>query len=342
MRIFKMLSSDEMLAGPSFFAVGYAAAELMGVFSPFHYDLFRVLHKLPLLIALMVLLVNVLLRLGAWVFAEKGLKEKAVPLFLYFGIILVISGIFVSRLTRFEGIVMLTEGQVFSGEEGEYREGSIYRERSSDLPRVGLEMLQVSPVFSRDGRSYRNVHADLDYLNPVDGSKKKIGVNSLFPMIRDGVFYRVTDFGYSPRYRFTSPSGTVIEGAFYLLKIFPPGSEDYFRTEGLPHTFYVRYYPDVSMIRERELPAAPGKTGPVFGLRISRNIDLVFNGYISPYEKADTGGNTAISFEDIRKWAEIKIVRDYGLFLIMPGVLMMLAAGFAAMYGKRTRRGLLK
>lgn len=324
-RVLKILSSNELLIGLTVYVSGYTAIRFLGVFGPSPEGIMKIFHAFPVILALSVLIANMVLRLGQKVFNYSGKSNDKFTIVFCTGITLIATGIILSSFTRFEGSIVLTEGQVFSSDTDSYLENSVYLRRLSASPNLKLEMVQVFPVISKNGKGLWFVKAGLNYLNHMTGKSKNININSILPSFEGGALYSIVNFGYSPRYRFTSASGAVIEGAYYMVKIFPPGAEDSFRLLEMPETFYLRYYPDSSMVKDSKFPV--GKTGPVYYLRIARNLDVVFNGYISPHEKANMG-SMFISFEDIRKWVEIKIVKDYGLYLIMPGVLMAVISGF--------------
>lgn len=326
LKLSRVMASDELFLGLCVFIAGFVFIGMSGIISPGSEGIMRLLHKTPVIAAVCILFINVSLKMvmhlksaGAY---SREKEYRMLNIFFYLGVVLITAGIIISSLFRFEGKVVLTEGQNFGDDGAGYLEGSVYSGRFSRPPDFKIVMVQVSPSFYKKGRALWNIKANIDYKNRA--IRKAIKISSLFPSFADGLFFRADDFGYSPFYRLTMPSGETVDEAYVIMRLFPPGSEDSFRVSPMPHTFYVRYYPDSSMIKESRPTVADEKKGPVYKLRVARNLDLIFNKSVLPNEKVQAG-SVFISFDDIRKWAEISIVKDDGLFIIIPGGLIVIA-----------------
>jgi hypothetical protein len=134
----------------------------------------------------------------------------------------------------------------------------------------------------------------------------------------------VKGFGYSLRYAMKK-EGRVLDSNFISLRLFPSGSEDYFRLLG-PHTFSVRHY---SGYREN------GVERPL-KLKIARNKDIIFTGYTALNEDVRFE-DAAISFEEMRKWVEVSITRNWGELTAWAGLALacISAAMLIAQYFRR-------
>ncbi|MEF9427487.1 MAG: hypothetical protein L0956_10115, partial [Candidatus Mariimomonas ferrooxydans] len=129
------------------------------------------------------------------------------------------------------------------------------------------------------------------------------------PRLIGGVWFQLKDFGYSPRYALKAKDGRVLGSSFMYMRLFPPGSEDYFRLLS-PLTYYLRYYPE----------GRHDRTEPLFRLRVVRNKDIVYNGDISVSEEASFE-NSRLSVEEVRMWTRLSIKRDWGELLLFIGLI---------------------
>ncbi|MBI5196776.1 MAG: hypothetical protein HZA10_10715, partial [Nitrospirae bacterium] len=147
-------------------------------------------------------------------------------------------------------------------------------------------------------------------------------------------FYSIKDFSYAPRCRISVSTGEVMNDAYSIMRLFPPDTEDSFRLLTLPHTFYLRYYPE-GLMTGGGASAAGQKKGPLYKLRVVKNLDIVFNGYVSADEKT-TVGSITIAIDDIKKWVEIAVVRDYGIYLIVPGMVIAVISGIWGVWQRKS------
>ena len=129
---------------------------------------------------------------------------------------------------------------------------------------------------------------------------------------------KLKGFGYSPRYELKSKTGDVLDTSFVYMRLFPPGSEGFFRLLS-PLTYYLRYYPEgKDSIKE-----------PLLRLRIVRNKDVVLNRDVKISEDVDFE-NSRISFEEVRMWTKLSVKRDWGEMVMISGLAFGLL--YAAMY----------
>lgn len=332
--------SDELLLGLCVFIAGFMLLQVSGMTALAPDGAMQALHRPPALAAVALLCIQGALRTAVLMkdrAAAATAGGRMTPALLFhLGLILATAGILLSSFTRFEGTMVLAEGQV-SGRDGVgYSEGSVSLRKFAVWPDVEIEMLDIKPTFYRSGRSLWNVTAQMRLGSRKWTKATTISCNSLFPSFIAGTLMRVTNFGYAPHYQISDPSGEVLDEAYAILKLFPPGSEDSFSMTFLPITFYVRYFPDGIPWKEKSPASDDRPPGPAYLLRASRNLDLIlYTSALAPAEKASIGPEM-ISLLDVVRWAEIRIVRDSGLFLLLPGGCVALAA---VAWGRISRRG---
>ncbi|MDA8084225.1 MAG: hypothetical protein M0024_11265 [Nitrospiraceae bacterium] len=305
----------------------YILLQASGLFGPSVYGLMQLLHQWPVLSGVGVLMGATIAEL--WMACKTGAfrdsSRKALAVF-YAGLLLTGAGIFVSSLTRFEGSLILNEGQGSNTASSAPDLIRLYVRKFSRPPSADIAMVEVAPFPEEAGCKTRQHQARL-LVRDGRSWGKELRVNDAFPVLSNGYYYKVGRVGYSPHVRFFRQGGDIVDDAYAVMNIYPPGKEDSFRTTMLPYTFYLRYYPDASGVPGKA-GAFAGRKGPLYKVRIARNLDLVHNGYAEPGELV-SADDVLVSFGDVKRWAEIQIVWDPGLYLMIPGLLMAAAGGIA-------------
>ena len=222
-------------------------------------------------------------------------------------VILMVSGIWISRFADFGIDVVLTEGQVYMTDR--HRSGGLlYAGLFSQIPAFRLELREVKTSGEKQAAE-GGVKADFLFSTPEATEPRPFTVGQGLPQFKNGMFLRVKGFGYSPRFALKK-AGQVLDTAFVSLRLYPFGSEDYFRLLS-PHTFYVQYYPG-HMEGEIERPLK---------VRIIRNKDIIHNGYVGLKEGIEVE-DTSLSFEDMRRWVRLSISRDWGILIALAGAVL--------------------
>lgn len=320
----RFAASDTVLICLSAFLGTFAALGVLGVFEAQGSSLMRVLHRPQAVAAALALLCALAARIAMVASARSDRedpKSRAVRLLFLTGFFLCTAGVVVSSFVRFEGGIALTEGQRFGDGGTAYEEGSVSQRRYARAPDLDLAMLEIVPRIRDAGMALRGVSARVLHIDRPSGAQDVLTLRSWFPVYRYGAWLHIKDFGYSPFYRISGPSGEVLDEAFVSMRLFPPGAEDSFRLRVQPETFYLKYYP--AGTHADALSAAPQ-----YRLRIARNLDLIVpSRAVSPGEKVGMGGGMAVSFEQIRHWGYVTIVKDAGFtFVMLPGAVLMLTA----------------
>ena len=280
----------------------YFLVQKAGLFSDMPHSALKILYSWPILIdSLLVLFIalwSVIVSRGSYrTYQWVGMISLA----------LIVLGLWTGSLTRFSGEVILTEGQDFYSFNSNYLPGSFYKGKYADAPHIGLKMKEILPSFSEDVMNLKGIRAVVEmYQRDGKDPVERTLTDSITGYVK-GSMLRVRDLGYSPRYVLSTGSGKQVDSSFIYMKLFPPGSEGYFRLLS-PLTYYVRYFPDN--------PDAPIK------LRIVRNKDIIFNGALGLSEKAEFE-NSSVAFEEVRKWTKLVIIKDRGLFMAAFGLCLL-------------------
>lgn len=214
-------------------------------------------------------------------------------------VVLVAVGLWTTRLADFSIDVVLTEGQIY--ETDAHRSvGLLYAGMLSPVPKFRL-LTEGVVVDQERGETPDDARATgrFQLLLPDGKPPRPMTLTQGTTRLQNGMFMTVKGFGYSLRYAMKK-RGQTLESDFISMRLLPYGSEDYFRLLS-PHTFSVRYDPG-----HRE----NGSERPL-RVKISRNKDIVFNGYAGLGEDVRFE-DAAISFDEIRKWVELSVSRRWG------------------------------
>ncbi len=325
-RFIQGLSGKVGLAFIGGYLVAYVLLQYSGLFAPRPENIIRTLHHWPALAGAAAFVLSGM----AGIYTSLFVRDEACPSsgniilssIAFLGIMLFGAGILLSSLTRFEGIITLSEGQEVSLTAESFDAGTLYRRSFSDMPEGSLLLSEVSQFISDEGKSHGMNAAGLFYRNGRTNEPLELRLSAVFPRFADGVFFRIKDAGYSPRFFLFDLSGNMIEDFYAVLQLSPPGAEDAFRFDKIiPHTFYVRYYPEISLFPDKS-DASGIKSGPVFKVRIARNLDIVADQYAAP-DDAIYFDKLILSAGAVKKWVEVKVARDPGMYMMWPGVILM-------------------
>jgi hypothetical protein len=340
-KIFKELMSD----GTGYPLIGmylatYVLLQYSGLFGPRPGSVMRVLHHAPSLAGVAALMAYGI----AWGYRNRSGPEapgrrrasSTLARLAYVGMMLCGAGIMLSSLTRFEGSLALTEGQEVSLAAESFDVGTLYRRRFSRVPQGTLVAGQIKQVLFSSGK-YEGTSGAIVLYRKAGGDPRILRINSLFPVVHDGNTLAVDAVGYAPHVFLFDRGGATIDNFYAVLQLLPAGTEDMFRFEGsIPHTFYMGYYPDVSLVPD-VAQRSPVKAGPLYKVRIARNLDIVANQYAAPGETVFFD-KLIFSAGDIRKWVEVRIVRDPGMYLMWPGIALLLCYPIAIVVRRYTRK----
>jgi hypothetical protein len=291
------------------FSLTYYLAERTGLFGVGPLSSLDVLYSMPILSASVLFLIVTLIS------AVKHFRNiKTTGWLLVITVILIISGLWLSYLTRFSGEVVLTEGQMFYSGHNDYIPETFYRGRFSTTPDTGMKLEKIQTSISDDNSHMKGLEGKFQLIGKDSAESRNITVTDGVPTMISGTFFKIRDFGYSIRYALKSAEGRLLDSSFIYMKLFPPGSEDSFRLLS-PLTYYVRYYPE----------DADNDNSPLVGLRIVRNKDIVYNGKVKLSEDVSFE-NSRISIEEVRMWTKLYIVRDWGVIPAFCGLILGLIA----------------
>lgn len=287
------------------FAAVFALLALSGLFLPVAPGVTAVIYSLPLYICSFVLLLAVI----ADVLLIPG-GRVVLRWTLLLSLTFLTAGYWVGGLMSYSLEAVITEGQTVMTREEPAVFRANYIGKYARIPEVSVTLRELRPEFSSEGNSIESLTGSFMVSDKGDtASEVKLRPGKGYS--DRGYMLDMEGFGYSPRYELKNKEGKVLDSSFVYLRIFPPGSEDFFRLLS-PLTYYLRYYPQ-------------GEHGAYFRVRVARNKDLTFNGDVSLGEEFSYD-NAAMSFPELREWTILTIKGNPGRPLLALGLLALFLA----------------
>lgn len=291
----------EIIIGDIVFIIAYLAAGLTGIFLERPLNLFQIIYSLPFVAALCLLSI---------VIVFYSVREKRLHYWIISaGVLLVASGSIIGMFKCDARSAVITAGQIYSTTSDYPLQEVLYKGKYARLPQLSIKLKRLLPVFDDNGRRLKKLKGEFLLFRPADRDGRELILESGgYALASGGLILGIGDFGYSFHYQFGFEGA--VDEAFVALRVFPPGREDYFRLVLSPHTYYVRYEPE-----KKEAP---------IHLRISRNKDLIYDRYINFHQPVEFE-RAVLTFIEARKWTRLYMVNDPGLFLELPGLLLLMA-----------------
>lgn len=236
----------------------------------------------------------------------------------HWGMVITLLGVVVSLNTHFIGEALLPEGAKFWGTAADYTSYDPPTGFRQHAPKVSFRVGKVEAEFWDGKLLFTRLEADLT--SPADGKGEPFPVRINEPLFSSlyTTSVRLTGYGFAPFYVLRNPEGKELESSHVNLAIFPPGNEDSFRVQMIPHRFYVQLYPDYRQREGKPGTASMNLKNPVFHLKVASNKVVTFDGLLLPYQRADVEGYS-LAFEGMKRWITVRVTRDAGYPVIFAG-----------------------
>lgn len=215
--------------------------------------------------------------------------------------------------TRSHGIVMLTEGQDFQGEQWM----EIRPSRLGQVPSLAMTVQDIRPGFSAG----QMVDMDVDvavYASPVVGQFTPYNVRVNQPAVLGQTSVYIRNVGVAPLLKVVDRNNEMYEYAFLNLDVLEGKTDTY----EIPYTGFrldFEFYPDYAVEDGLEFSRSAEMNKPVFHIYLSERGRLVWDGTM---EKGQTvvAGPVRIYMEDLRFWGKFLVVREQGTAFMVVGM----------------------
>jgi len=251
--------------------------------------------------------------------------------FLFHGAFFLIAlGFLATTVARQEATVWVAAGETYSSLPEQFLTQSPPRILATGIPERPFTVERITAEFWRDQLLFTKLEAELVL---AGGRRKTTRINR--PLwLSPATFLRLSGFGYAPRYELVARDGTVLDGAFVKMNLFPPGQRDHFVLPGYPHRCYIEIFPDLAFEGDEPVTKSFDLAHPAVLLRVFRGrLDL--GGRLLLEGQGYEFEGLTLRFPEIRHWGEFSIVHDPGAPLIFLGFAVGLAGLLLRLRGRR-------
>lgn len=239
------------------------------------------------------------------------------------GIIVIAAGVALSYFTRFEGNVILTEGDIFFGEKKEYASYFPAKGYDNSKPDVSFRLDKIVPEFWQDKLHFTRLDGILAYPATTLKNRGVIRLNGGLKM--DGASVRIASFGYALNLILEDMESGKVERRKVRLNLFPPGAEDSIPIKD--DRIYFKVLPDPVEANGRLQNKSMNLVDPALIVTVKRSKKSIREAVLKNGE-AFKHGSLKLTFKGIKYWSLINVVKDPAIFLIITGLVALIAGLF--------------
>jgi len=237
------------------------------------------------------------------------------------GLLSIIIAAIITKVTLFEGEVLLTEGYTFPlGREG-YLRISRNPDSGITLPEGTITMTKYKNIYQGDFAIDHEASITIDR----GGIPLETEIKVNHPLEVDDLQYTLNKYGFAPAFVVKDDKGEVLVDAFINLVVVQ-GKEDSFAVPGKNTMIYVRFHPDFEMTDDGPRSKSRLPNNPVVAVKVKRWGKESRFLHIKLGSSANIMGFN-IAFPELKYWAHFLVKRDKGIpvfifafFLVVGGL----------------------
>ncbi|MFC2011247.1 cytochrome c biogenesis protein ResB [Chloroflexota bacterium] len=245
----------------------------------------------------------------ASLFAEKGKLGEWGSIVFHLSFLLILLGVIYSGMTRYMGLMVLTEGQTFTEQSQDYLIATrvpFLGEKHQGF-QVRLDNFQPTYYKGKTGTDYVAYLVVLE--NGREVKEKQLRVNQ--PLTYKGTTFLLEHYGFAPRFILRDASGAELFNRFVNLRVLTEGAEDSFTIPEAGIEVKARFYPDMIMVDGQMRTDSLRPNNPLMSLVVSDGGKTLFEGAV-PMEESIEFENTSLSFTELRYWTQYRVIKDAG------------------------------
>jgi cytochrome c biogenesis protein ResB len=288
---------------------------------------FHVFHSIPFLAVILLLLVNTLTCTVIHFIEQGGVSSFTGPnglrklgfVVLHLSLIVLFAGGFRSASSSLDGYIVLTEGQEFREEHGNYVrlvEGPLRKEIHKGFL---VRMKQVVNRYEKK-RFLVNTTVKMD-VGPNPGGMKPVEIQYNHPFTYNGLDFTLDKTGFSPYLAIRdTTSQKILVNSFVALQTFGTGTvkeyKDFLPPPVFQHKVMITLYPSHKTIDGKVVKTGEKPENPVLILEFEDQNGNVISRGVLPFRGSVRLGNYSFSFPNLRQWGSFRISEDPGYPLV--------------------------
>lgn len=259
-------------------------------------------------------------------FSQDGSRLVAVKnrltvfgfLLFHLSFFFILAGALLFFYSRFSGYVVLTEGETFTGNLGQFKKIIRKPQLEPDFSSFIFTLEKVKMSYQGDKR------ADLDMtLNLSSGDRNEKAVIGINKPLKKGVFAVLSNnAGVSPLFiLYDNEKEVELDGAWVSLNVLE-GREDRFFFGQTPDLVYETwFFPDYVVEGGMETSKSHEIRNPAFHIIVRKDIVRLAEKTIRPGQSISFG-KYRLTFADLRLWGELMIIRERGPLPLVAGFIL--------------------
>lgn len=230
--------------------------------------------------------------------------------------LLVAVGIVTSAFFRFEGDVLVIEGDTFYGEEKEYDVYSPPGSFERLAPGLSFRLDRAVPGYWNDDLYFIRLDGEISYPSSSFDKKAVLKLNGGVRV--NGARLRIKSYGIFPEAVLRKGDRLLSRGPVMAM-IFPPGTEDVIDIGG--YRVRLRVFTDPEFREGAIVNRGMEIKEPVYIVKVEWLGREIFRGALKTGEPLKLG-DTTVTFTGVRQWIRVGVVKDPGENIVYLGFVL--------------------
>lgn len=253
------------------------------------------------------------------IIVERGKIGFWGSIFFHLSFVVIVVGALVSIWTRFEGVVLLTEGQTFTGKLEEYTKITRYPVLAKPEFDFFINYRKYVPSTQPEIRSSVD---ELQFIDPLLDFNTVRPVRAFHAISHRGFTFYQQDHGYSPRFIVEDKNGKKLFDALVALRTSKeneqPFFDDFFVVPIIDLKIHAVLYPDAIEQEGEIVPSSSKPLNPIVNITNFREKKMIGKKNIKLGDKAEIS-DFQVNFDELRYWSSFRVVRDSGIPVLYAG-----------------------
>lgn len=241
---------------------------------------------------------------------------------LHGSLLVLLLGIVLSTHMSFEGVVALTEGELFESNSSRYLHQEAGRFYSAPAEQFSMRLVKVTPNYIVNGAS--TTASTVDFISKGKAVQAPVYINNGFTVARRAIHQGIKT-GFSPYVLVAKSDGTPLLDGFVRLANRSQGDirvhRDFLDLPDEALRVELELLPDAVYRGSQYLSRSDKLKNPVLHIRLKSGREILADQYLRNGHLV-AAGKYVIGFGETRRWSQFEISHNPGIPVLIFGVLM--------------------
>lgn len=243
-------------------------------------------------------------------------------LLLHGSLLILLVGIVLSTHMSFEGVVALTEGELFESKSFRYLHQKVGRFYSAPKKQFSMRLVKVTPNYIVNGAS--TTASTVEIISAGKAVQAPVYVNNGMT-VAGRTIHQGIKTGFSPYVLVAKSDGTPLLEGFVRLANRTQGDirvhRDFVELPEQNLRIELELFPDAVYRGSRYVSRSDELKNPVLHIRLRSGEEILADQYLTSGHLVEAG-NYVIGFGETRRWSHFEVSHDPGILVLILGVLM--------------------